>query len=356
METNPVRLMELSHGAGCGCKIGPGDLHGILEEFKSKSKDPRVLVGMDTGDDAAVILVSDDVAIVHTTDFFTPIMNDPYRFGQVAAANAISDVYAMGGEPISALSLVAYPLEKLGKEILRDILKGGYDKAREAGIEVTGGHSIDDAEPKYGLAVIGIVHPKKITTNRGIKEGDYLVLTKPIGVGILTTAIKRNIITPELENLAFQTMSTLNKSGKDAMVENIEYIHSATDITGFGLCGHLYGMLKNTDLSVVLDHSEIPMLDGIDSYLAQKCYPGGTNRNWRYVEAIVDMDSLVNEKRESLRLKICDPQTSGGLLIAVAPEGKDKLIESLKKHKTLAHSVIGQIIKKGDNSKQILVR
>lgn len=354
MET-AVRLMDLSHGAGCGCKIGPGELHGILSSFSAKSNDERVLVGYDTGDDAAVVKVSPDLAIVQTTDFFTPIMNDPYKFGQVAAANAISDVYAMGGTPLSALSLVAFPVEKLSKDILAEILRGGIDKAREAGIEVVGGHSIDDAEPKFGLAVTGTIHPDRIIKNRGAKEGDFLVLTKPVGVGILTTAIKRSIITPELEELAFNTMSTLNAGAAKAMTDCFEYISSATDVTGFGIAGHLYGMLKESSLKAVISVKDIPVLDGLKDLLDKKCYPGGTGRNFRYVEKALDMSSLSEDIREFYRLIFCDPQTSGGLLIAIRPEGKDKLIDKLKTNKTLAANVIGKIVKSEDGIKLSLV-
>ncbi|MBE7410465.1 MAG: selenide, water dikinase SelD [Leptospiraceae bacterium] len=337
-----VRLMDLSHGAGCGCKMGPGQLNDVLQEFRLKSNDPRVLVGFETGDDAAVIQLNSELAIVQTTDFFTPILNDPYKFGQVAAANALSDIYAMGGTPLSALSLVAFPIEKLGKEILGDILRGGFDKVKEAGIEIVGGHSIDDPEPKFGLAVTGLVHPKKIIKNRGAKKGDLLLLTKPIGTGVLTTSIKKNISSPEIEKIVFQNMARLNLYARNSMVENFEFVHSATDVTGFGLAGHLSGMLRDSNLKAVLQFHKIPILPYTLELLAENCFPGGTNRNMAYLKNNIDLK--INPSEHSTALKIlCDPQTSGGLLIAVNPIGLNQIQKSLVKHNDMQSEVIGEI-------------
>ncbi|PKL34386.1 MAG: selenide, water dikinase SelD [Spirochaetae bacterium HGW-Spirochaetae-10] len=345
-QAKPVRLMDLSHGSGCGCKIGPDDLHGILGRIGHTISDERVLVGNDTGDDAAVVRVRDDLAIVQTTDFFTPIMNDPYRFGQVAAANALSDVYAMAGTPLSALSLVAFPVDTLDRSILADILRGGIDKAKEAGIEIVGGHSIDDAEPKFGLAVTGTIHPDHIVRNRGARPGDVLILTKPLGVGMLTTGIKRSLIGQDLEDIAFQTMAKLNDGAARAMQRHQGFVHAATDITGFGLCGHLYGMLKESDLSAEIRFSALPLLPGLDDLIAKKCWPGGTGRNFRYVESILKI-SVPDELSEKARLICCDPQTSGGVLMAVDPAKADAVIATLNEEKTLCAASIGRISEGG---------
>lgn len=345
MDNNEIRLMDLSHGAGCGCKMGPGQLNEILREFRAKSSDPKILVGFETGDDAAVVKISDDLAIVQTTDFFTPILNDPYKFGQVAAANALSDIYAMGGTPLSALSLVAFPIEKLGTAVLGDILRGGFDKAKEAGIEIVGGHSIDDPEPKFGLAVTGLIHPNKIIRNRGAVEGDVLVLTKPIGTGVLTTSIKKKMSNAGIEDDVFQNMTTLNSGAKEAMLENSAYIHAATDITGFGLAGHLCGMLRESGLQAMIYLNDIPILPNVLGLLQKKCFPGGTNRNKNYLERNIGLGKFQPEKKEEIMQLICDPQTSGGLLIAIDPLGLNGFLESLHKHRTPAKAVIGKIQK-----------
>jgi len=348
--------MDLSHGSGCGCKIGPTDLHSILELVKTNAEtkaDDRVLVGSDTGDDAAVVKVSADIAIIQTTDFFTPILNDPYRFGQVAAANAISDVYAMGGQPLSALSLVAFPLNSLDRSILAAILQGATDKTTEAGISIVGGHSIDDAEPKFGLAVTGTIHPDRIIRNRGARSGDVLILTKPIGVGILTTAIKRGLISDDLADTAFQTMAKLNSGAAKVMQQHFDAVHAATDITGFGLLGHLYGMLKHSDVKAVIDFSSLPLLDGLDSLIAQKCWPGATGRNFNYVADHISFQ-VDETQKERVRLILCDPQTSGGVLMSVAGEDADAIIADLNHEGCLCAVKIGTI-EKADNHTSIEV-
>lgn len=343
----PVRLMDLSHGSGCGCKIGPGDLHEILGSIGHSITDPRVLVGNDTGDDAAVVKVRDDLALVQTTDFFTPIMNDPYRFGQVAAANALSDVYAMAGTPLCALSLVAFPVDRLDRSILAEILRGGIDKAREAGIEIVGGHSIDDAEPKFGLAVTGTIHPDRIVRNRGAKAGDVLILTKPLGAGILTTAVKRSLISPDQEEAVFRNMAALNDGAARTMQRHYGAIHAATDITGFGLTGHLYGMLKGSRLRAVIQMADLPLLPGLDALIAQGCYPGGGNRNYRYVQSVLRF-SVAEDMKERARILVCDPQTSGGVLMCVDPVSAADVITTLCENSTLAAARVGEIMEEAD--------
>ncbi|MBP6218750.1 MAG: selenide, water dikinase SelD [Oligoflexales bacterium] len=349
MQDQSIRLMDLSHGAGCGCKMGPEDLHEVLSKLRNDFVDKRVLVGYDTGDDAAVLQISPDMAIVQTADFFTPIMNDPYRFGQVAAANALSDIYAMGAEALSAISLLAFPIKKLGTKVLQDILQGGMDKVHEAGISLVGGHSIDDPEPKYGLSVTGTIHPQKIIRNRGIQNGDRLVLTKPIGTGVLTTAIKRNLITQELEDLVFSTMSSLNLPSSKAMQDCFLHVHAATDITGFGLAGHLFGMLKNGNLKARIFVDQIPVLQGVTQLIHRECIPGGTIRNYNYVSSVLDSSAI---KHPVLWERIlCDPQTSGGMLIAVQSEGLEDLLLKLSDHKAICAEVIGDIVETKDQHK-----
>lgn len=348
---NPIRLMDLSHGSGCGCKIGPNDLNSILNSIDYQITDTRVLVGNDTGDDAAVIQVSPDLAIVHTTDFFTPIMNDPYQFGQVAAANALSDVYAMGATPLSALSLVAFPINELDKSILANILKGGIDKSKEAGIEIVGGHSIDDSEPKFGLAVTGTIHPNRIIRNRGAKLGDTLILTKPLGAGFLTTGIKRGLASTVQEEAVFQSMAKLNNGAAKVMQQFFDKVHAATDITGFGLAGHLYGMLKESGLAARISMSKLPLLPSIDELIAQKCWPGGTGRNFRYVESVIQFNVESNQKERS-RLIVCDPQTSGGILLSVSSDSASLICNELLNQGCLTASVVGKIT---DQSGQTLI-
>ena len=313
-------LTALSHGAGCACKLPPGEIDALLGKL-GVDADPRVLVGNETADDAAVYQLDGERAIVTTADFFTPVVDDPFDFGRVAAANALSDIYAMGGTPLTALNLVAWPLELLGRDALHDVLRGGADIARRAGVAVVGGHSIDDAEPKYGLAVTGVVHPGRITRNSTARAGHDLFLTKPIGSGVATTAIKRGVASSELAETAVEVMTTLNR---DAAVAAREAGASAvTDVTGFGLLGHLHELTRASGLSARVDATAVPALTGVLELLdaAEPPIPGGTRRNRQWVEPAVSWDDGVDE---SLRWLLCDAMTSGGLLVA-APPGSDAL-------------------------------
>lgn len=311
-----VRLTELSHGAGCACKLPAAELHALLGELPVLD-DPAVLVGNDTADDAAVYKISDDLAIVTTVDFFTPIVDDPYDFGRIAAANALSDVYAMGGKPLTALNLVAYPLQSLGGEILREIMRGGGDIAREAGVAVVGGHSIDDAEPKFGLAVTGTVHPDRLIRNSTGRPGDELFLTKPVGGGIVTTAAKRGLASASMIAEATRVMTTLNREAAEAAID--ADATAMTDVTGFGLLGHLHELTKASGLAAEIDAMAVPALDGALELLSLDDPPiaGGTRRNREWVEDAVAWGAGVPER---LRWLLCDAMTSGGLLIA-APAG-----------------------------------
>ena len=298
-----------------------------------------MLVGNEWADDACVYKLNDEQAIVQTLDFFTPIVDDPYLFGQIAAANAISDVYAMGAKPIFALNIVGFPLAKLGPEVLAKILQGGADKAAEAGIFVAGGHSIDDAEPKYGMCVTGTVHPDKIMANQGAKPGDKLVLTKPIGVGVLTTAVKRELRTESQIDAAIQCMAAINRPGGEAVAE--VGANSATDVTGYGLAGHLREIAAASKVGMKLHVDAIPVLPEVRELIAEKCYPGGTRKNWLYFKQWLEFTDDVTEDEQLL---VCDSQTSGGMVISVPADKCDAMVESLKKHNALAAAVIGEVI------------
>ena len=321
MEEN-VKLTKLASCAGCGAKVGAGVLAQLLEGLQVHS-DPNLLVGFDKSDDASVYKVSEDLALVQTVDFFPPIADDPYLFGQIAATNALSDVYAMGGEPKLALNLLCVP-EDMPKEAVHQLLKGGYDKVYEAGAIITGGHSILDPEPKYGLAVTGFVHPDKVLTNSGAQPGDVLLLTKPIGIGVLTTAAKADLASEESMALAHKLMTTLNKSARDAMVKY--NVHACTDVTGFGLLGHAFEMAQGSDVAITLDVDAIDLIPEALELARLGILPAGMYRNRRFAEAGVEEGGTELAKQDLLY----DPQTAGGLLMAVAPEDADALFEELK--------------------------
>ena len=337
-----VRLTELSHGAGCACKLSPEDLRTVLGLVRGldRPEDPDLLVGLDTADDAAVYRLRDDLAIVVTTDFFTPIVDDPYDWGRVAATNALSDVYAMGGTPLLALNLVAWPREGLPFELLARVLDGGADVVRAAGALVGGGHSIDDPEPKFGLAVVGTVDPARVLANRGARVGDALVLTKPIGLGVISTALKRDAATSEIVDRAISVMTTLNASARDAAVAVGDAVHAATDVTGFGLLGHLREMLHASGVAAELDLAAVPVIDGVRELIAAGMVAGGTQRNHAYVSDTVDWNGV--DEREQLLL--ADAQTSGGLLFAVDAASTDALVAELQARDTLAAAVIGRVV------------
>ncbi|HEV2723467.1 MAG TPA: selenide, water dikinase SelD [Thermoleophilaceae bacterium] len=312
--TSP-RLTELSHGAGCACKLPASKLHPLLADLPANG-DPALLVGNDTADDAAVYRVSDELAIVTTVDFFTPIVDDPADFGRIAAANALSDVYAMGGTPITALNLVAYPLDRLGGEILREILGGGAAVAAEAGVSIVGGHSIDDDEPKYGLAVTGTVHPDRLVRNSTARAGHDLFLTKPIGGGVVSTAAKRGLAPDALVAEQVRVMTTLNREASVAAVA--AGASAMTDVTGFGLLGHLREMVTAAGVGAEVDSGAVPAIEGVLDLLLAEDPPvaGGTRRNRAWAEEVIDWGPAVAEERRWL---LCDAMTSGGLLVAAPP-------------------------------------
>ncbi|HWQ07324.1 MAG TPA: selenide, water dikinase SelD [Feifaniaceae bacterium] len=316
-----VKLTKLSKCAGCGAKVGAGVLAKLLGDLPTHF-DPNLLVGFDRSDDASVYRVSDSLALVQTVDFFPPIVDDPFTFGQVAATNALSDVYAMGGEPKLALNLLCVP-ESMPSEAVRAILAGGYDKVYEAGAIITGGHSIFDEEPKYGLCVTGFVHPDKVLKNLGARPGDVLFLTKPLGIGILTTAHKAELLEESALETVIKLMTTLNKNARDCAVKY--RVHACTDITGFSLMGHMLEMMQGSDASARVETGAIDFLPGVLDFANMGLLPAGAYRNRAFAESSVDEGALPLKVRDAL----FDPQTSGGLLIAVDPRDADALERDL---------------------------
>jgi selenide,water dikinase len=343
MSEQQVRLTTLSHGAGCGCKIGPEHLRQVIK-FLPPTLDPNVLVGINTSDDAGVYKLTDDIAAVLTLDFFTPIVDDPYDFGRIAVTNAVSDVYAMGGTPVIGLNVVAFPARELPLSILEEILRGGADQARAAGVSVVGGHSIDDPEPKFGFVAMGIVHPDKVITNAGARVGDLLYFTKPIGTGVISTAVKRGAAAPEQIAESIKWMTTLNKDASEVM--RAVGVNACTDVTGFSLLGHLYEMTCGSGVGARVRMDDIPTMGGVRELLAQDMAPGGAYRNLEFLEkcgAIIWERSVTEEDK----LLLCDPQTAGGLLLSVPPENADELKHEMVKAGVPAVE-IGEVVEDGE--------
>ena len=301
-----------------------------------------MIVGSSASDDAAVYKLSDDLAIVQTVDYFTPIVDDPYTFGSIAATNALSDIYAMGAKPIMALNIVGFPVNDLPLDVLVEILQGGSDKAREAGISIAGGHTIEDKEPKYGLVVTGLVHPNEIMTNSGAKPGDVLILTKPIGTGIISTAVKAEIASEESIDAAVEVMSTLNRSAAEIMME--VGVNSCTDVTGFGLLGHLYEMISASGVGAEVSFSKVPLIPGTWELADDLIIPAGTSRNHEYLSDWVIWGESISYEEQMI---LCDAQTSGGLLISAPAERSAELVRLLENSGSLAVAQIGQIVRDG---------
>lgn len=297
-----------------------------------------MIVGLDTSDDAGVYRIGNDTALIQTVDFFTPVVDDPYSYGQIAAANSLSDVYAMGGKPLTAMNIICFPTDKLDLSVLAEILKGGADKIREAGAVLVGGHSVEDNEPKYGLSVTGIVHPDRVLANSGAKPGDSLILTKPLGIGIITTAIKGGISSPEEIDLVTKVMAALNNEAAEAMLETD--VNGCTDISGFGLLGHASEMARASGIGITLRADRVPVLQAAEGYAKMGIVPAGTRKNLKYISQFVDFSDDVNETE---RLILADAITSGGLLISV-PGGKaEKLLQSLHARGVTDAAVIGEV-------------
>lgn len=336
-----IRLTQYTHGLGCACKIEPRQLEKILASLPHRD-DAQVIVGTETSDDATVYRISDDFAIVQSLDFFTPIVDDPYEFGSIAAANALSDIYAMGATPLFAMNIVGFPENTLPMTVLEEILKGAHDKAAEAGISVLGGHTIEDPEPKYGMVVCGGIHPDKVIKNIGIQPGDVLLLTKPIGTGILSTAIKRGLVTGEAAKQVIQQMATLNKTAAEVMQEF--RVHACTDITGFGLLGHLREMSKGSGKNISLSFSAVPFLDEVSELAAAGVVPGGTFNNLDHVKEHVDFGTLGRTRQ----LMLCDAQTSGGLLMVLPPESAEACLAALHRAGVQDAVIIGRCSGEGE--------
>ncbi len=334
-----IKLTSFSHGAGCGCKISPKVLTTILESNAPKIEDKRLLVGNDTRDDAAVYDMGNGVGIISTTDFFLPIVDDPFTFGQIAATNAISDVYAMGGKPLMAIAILGWPINKIAPEIAAQVMEGGRKACTDAGIILAGGHSIDNEEPIFGLAVTGSVVISNLKRNDKAAPGSVLYLTKPLGVGILATAQKKGILAIDHQAIASNSMVILNDVGFE--LSAMDEVTALTDVTGFGLLGHLLEMCEGSDVSAIINYANVPVFPEIHDYLDQKCIPGGTLRNWDSYGEKLD----ITDERQ--RHVLCDPQTSGGLLIAVQKEAAQK-VEEILKARGLYAEAIGEIIEQSE--------
>jgi selenide,water dikinase len=329
MNTIDIKLTQYSHGAGCGCKISPAILDKILHSPIIHQADPRLLVGNDKRDDAAVLDLGNGTALISTTDFFMPIVDDAYDFGRIASANAISDVYAMGGKPVLAIAILGWPINKLPAEVAQKVLEGSRAVCAEAGITLAGGHSIDCPEPVFGLAVSGMVAIEALKQNSTATEGCRLYLTKPLGVGILSTAQKRGILLDQDAAMALKSMVTLNKLGE--VFGRMEAVKAMTDVTGFGLLGHLSEMCEGSVLSAVIEFDKVPVIDSLSFYLEQSCFPGGTQRNWdSYGYKVADLT-------DHQKYIFADPQTSGGLLVAVSGE---KASDFEKELASLGHELV----------------
>ena len=333
--SSPIRLTQYSHGAGCGCKISPQVLEVILAGSGAQNLDPKLWVGNASRDDAAVYAIDEERGVVSTTDFFMPIVDDPYDFGRIAATNAISDIYAMGGDPLMAIAILGWPVNVLAPEVAREVIRGGRAACDAAGIPLAGGHSIDTPEPIFGLAVTGLVEKRFMKRNDTATEGCKLYLTKPLGIGILTTAEKKGVLRAEDQGVARDMMCALNKPG--SRFGKLEGVKAMTDVTGFGLLGHLVEMADGSQLTARLDFAAVPRLASVDFYLEQGCVPGGTHRNFdSYGERITALTQLQ-------KLLLCDPQTSGGLLVAVE-EGEQANFLALSSELGLELSVIGEFV------------
>jgi len=338
MSTEPIKLTSFSHGGGCGCKIAPGVLSEILKNTNGFPVPKELMVGIETADDAAVYKLNDEQALIATTDFFMPIVDDPFDFGRIAATNAISDVYAMGGTPIMALALVGMPVNKLPIEVIGKIIKGGESICNEAGIPIAGGHTIDSVEPIYGLVVLGLVHPSKVKRNADAKAGDVLVLGKPLGVGVLSAALKKGVLGDEGYKAMIDNTTKLNKPGK--ALSELPGVHALTDVTGFGLLGHLLELARGAKLTAKLNMSQIPLLPGVEKLAHDGFFTGASGRNWDAYGKDVLLSPNITQPQHTL---LTDPQTSGGLLVSCDPSSVDEVLALFRSHGFEHAAVIGEM-------------
>jgi selenide, water dikinase len=336
------RLSSLSHGGGCGCKIAPGVLSEILKGTARMPIPPELLVGIETADDAAVYRLNDEQALIATTDFFMPIVDDPYDFGRIAATNAISDVYAMGGKPILALALVGMPINVLSTATIGRILAGGESICREAGIPIAGGHTIDSVEPIYGLVALGLVHPDRVKRNADARAGDVLILGKPIGVGVLSAALKKEQLDADGYRQMIATTTRLNTPGPELAA--LEGVHALTDVTGFGLAGHALELARGAKLSVQIDWSRVPLLPGVAALAAAGHVTGASGRNW---DGYGDDIGLPRDFDPTAKALLTDPQTSGGLLVSCDPGAAQTVLEVFSRHGFDTAAVIGEVTETG---------
>ena len=336
--TTAPRLTSLSHGGGCGCKIAPGVLADILRNTSRLPVPPELLVGIETSDDAAVYKLTDDLALIATTDFFMPIVDDPYDFGRIAATNAISDVYAMGGKPIMALALVGMPISVLPAETIRRILEGGEDVCRAVGIPIAGGHTIDSVEPIYGLVALGIVHPDKVRRNADARAGDRLVLGKPLGVGILSAALKKDAVDASGYARMIETTTRLNTPGPDLAA--LPGVHAMTDVTGFGLAGHVLEIARGAQCGIAIDWQRVPLIEGVRELAAQGFVTGASGRNFAAYGHDIALPAGFADADKAL---LSDPQTSGGLLVSCAAESVAEVLEVFRRHGFAAAAEIGEV-------------
>ncbi|CAG1018437.1 selenide, water dikinase [Burkholderiaceae bacterium] len=338
LPSGQIRLTSFSHGGGCGCKIAPGVLSQILKSSAGGLIPPQLLVGIETADDAAVYQLNDEQALIATTDFFMPIVDDPFDFGRIAATNAISDVYAMGGTPIMALALVAMPINQLPVEVIGEIIRGGQAVCQEAGIPIAGGHTIDSVEPIYGLVVMGLVHPKKVRRNADAKPGDLLVLGKPLGVGVLSAALKKGKLGDAGYAQLIKNTTMLNKPG--AQFADLPGVHAITDITGFGLAGHTLELARGAQLAATIEWSRVPLLEGVAAMAADGFITGASGRNWAGYGAEVQLDASLPKVVQDLAT---DPQTSGGLLVSCAPDTVGEVLRIFSSQGFAQAAVIGRV-------------
>jgi selenide, water dikinase len=337
-ELPKVKLTSFSHGGGCGCKISPAVLHEILKNSQGTPIPKELLVGIETADDAAVYKLNDEQALIATTDFFMPIVDDPFDFGRIAATNAISDVYAMGGTPIMALALVAMPVNQLPTEVIGKIIQGGEAACRDAGIPIAGGHTIDSVEPIYGLVVMGLVHPSRVKKNAGARAGDKLILGKPLGVGVLSAALKKDQLDAAGYAQMVRATTMLNKPG--AQLATLEGVHALTDVTGFGLAGHTLELARGAQLSAVIEWSKVPLLPNVETMVRQGFYTGASGRNWESYGSDVQLAKHLSEVQQHL---LTDPQTSGGLLVSCTPDSVNEVLALFKAGGFDAAAVIGEM-------------
>jgi selenide,water dikinase len=344
------RLTSLSHGGGCGCKIAPGVLSEILKGAHAMPVPPELLVGIETADDAAVYKLNEEQALIATTDFFMPIVDDPFDFGRIAATNAISDVYAMGGKPIMALALVGMPISVLSTETIGKILAGGQAVCKAAGIPIAGGHTIDSVEPIYGLVAMGLVHPKRVKRNADARAGDRLILGKPVGVGVLSAALKKELLDAAGYARMIETTTQLNTPGPELAA--LDGVHALTDVTGFGLAGHALELARGAHCTVQIDWARVPLLSGVRDLAAQGLITGASGRNWAaYGESITLPAGFAAEDQALLS----DPQTSGGLLVSCTPESVAEVLAIFRRHGFAAAAEIGEITASG-GAGRLLVR